>query len=155
MSDERTHHVTVRLAREYEFTAEFEDLPGSPAILFDEPEPLGGNRAPNAATVLSAAVGDCLATSLAFCLRKARIGVDHLTARVTTHVVRNEKDRLRIGGIDVVLEPGISDADQERVGRCESLFEDFCTVTQSIRAGIPVNVSVTRHHAALARQAGS
>jgi uncharacterized OsmC-like protein len=143
MSEERTHHVTIRLAREYEFTAEFNDVPNSASILLDEPEPLGHNRAPNAAAILSAAVGNCLAASLAFCLRKSRIEVDGLTAHVTTRIVRNETGRLRIGGIDVQLVPEIAEADRSRLGRCEELFEDFCMVTESVRQGIPVNVTVT------------
>lgn len=142
MSDERTHHVTVRLAREYEFVAEFNDVPDAPSILFDEPQPLGGGRAPSAAEVLSAAVGNCLAASLAFCLRRARVGVDGLTARVTTHVTRNDTGRLRISGIDVELQPELSGDDAARFRRCEELFEDFCIVTASVRQGIPVSVTV-------------
>jgi len=79
MLDERTHHITIRLAHDYEFVAEFNDIPSAPAILFDEPKPLGTNRAPNAAAVLGAAVGNCLSASLAFCLRRAHMDVDSLT----------------------------------------------------------------------------
>jgi uncharacterized OsmC-like protein len=142
MSDERTHHVTVRLAREYEFVAEFDDVPNSSSILLDEPEPLGHNRAPNAASLLGAAVGDCLASSLAFCLRKSRTVVDGLTANITTHVTRNERGRFRISGIDVELAADVAEADKPRLDRCQLLFEDFCIVTQSVRQGIPVNVAV-------------
>jgi uncharacterized OsmC-like protein len=142
MSDERTHHVTVRLAREYEFVAEFDDVPNSSSILLDEPEPLGHNRAPNAAALLGAAVGDCLAASLAFCLRKSRTLVDGLTANVATHITRNEQGRFRISGIDVELAADVAEADKTRLDRCQLLFEDFCIVTQSVRQGIPVNVAV-------------
>ena len=142
MSEERQHHVTIRLAHDYEFVAEFNDVPGAPSIVFDEPPPLGGNRAPNAAAVLGAAIGNCLSASLAFCLRRARIDLEELTAHVTTHVVRNDKGRFRIGRIDVKLEPrlgaGVS------VDRCQGLFEDFCTVTASVQHGIPVHVSLKR-----------
>jgi uncharacterized OsmC-like protein len=139
---ERTHHATIRLARGYEFVGEFDDVAGSPSILFDEPEPLGHNRAPNAAAFLGAAVGNCLAASLAFCLRRARIDIDDLTARVTTRVARNERGRYRISGIDVELAPEVAGVDRTRLELCEHLFEDFCIVTQSVRQGIPVNVTV-------------
>ena len=142
MSEPRTHHVTVSLARNYEFIAEFEDVPGRPAILFDEPAPLGENGAPNAAAVLGAAVGDCLAASLAFCLRKSRVDVENLKATVVTRVERNADGKFRISGIDVELAPEIDSADDARLQRCEQLFEDFCIVTQSVRQGIPVNVTV-------------
>jgi len=142
MSDTHTHHVTLNLARGYEFVAEFPDLPDAPAILLDEPPPLGGDRGPNAAALLGAAIGNCLAASLAFCLRKSRANTDGLTARVSTHVGRDENGKLRITGIDVELAPDVADEDRSRLGRCENLFEDFCIVTQSVRRGIPVSVTV-------------
>jgi uncharacterized OsmC-like protein len=142
MSAAMTHHVTVRLARQFEFVAEFDDVPGGPAILFDEPPPLGEGRAPNGAAVLAAAVGNCLAASLAYCLRRARLPFDGLTADVTAQVVRNEQGRLRIGGIDVTLSPELRPGSSAGLDRCEKLFEDFCTVTASVRLGIPINVSV-------------
>ena len=92
--------------------------------------------------MLGAAVGNCLAASLAFCLRKARIEVRDLTARVTTHVERNEKGRFRISGIDVELAPELAAGPAPSFDRCEGLFEDFCTVTASVRRGIPVSVTL-------------
>lgn len=148
---EKTHHATVRLARKYQFTAEFDDVPGSPSILFDEPEPLGDGRAPNAAAVLGATVGNCLAASLAFCMRKVRLEPDRLTANVTTHVTRNDEGRFRISGIDVELAPELASDVDGRFARCEQIFEEFCTVTASIRKGIPVHVSVARPAAVGAR----
>ena len=142
MSDDKTHRVTVRLERGYEFAADFPDVPGAAALSFDEPAPLGRGRAPNAAAVLGAAVGNCLAASLAFCLRKARIEPMELTANVTTHIVRNEHGRHRIGSIDVEIIPEFADATVPRTERCEALFEDFCTVTASVRHGIPVHVTL-------------
>jgi uncharacterized OsmC-like protein len=140
MADERTHHVSVRLTRGYEVEAEFTDLPEAPTLQCDEPAPLGCGRAPNAAAVLGAAVGNCLAASFAFCLRKARIEPTQLSANVTTHIVRR---RHRIGRIDVEIVPECAAA-ATRTERCESLFEDFCTVTASVRRGIPVHVTLKR-----------
>lgn len=141
MSDEKLHHVTVRLARGYEFVAEFPDTPGAPAILFDEPEPVGTNRAPNAADVLGAAVGNCLAASLTFCLRRANLDVQGMTAEVTTHVRRNERGRHRVQQIDVVLGPSIA-GNGESFENCTDFFEDFCIVTASVQHGIPVKVTL-------------
>ena len=142
MSEERVHHVTVRLARGYEFVAEFNDLPNAPSILFDEPEPLGGSRAPNAAAVLGAAIGNCLAASLTFCLRRARMDVQDMTAEVTTHVAKNDHGRFRVREIEVERTPIVGADTGEKVDRCESLFEDFCIVTASVKHGIPVRVSL-------------
>jgi hypothetical protein len=69
-----------------------------------------------------------------------------VNASVEAHVTRTEAGRMRISHIDVELmpesdrPPGGEDA--RRLARCEELFEDFCTVTQSIRQGIPVHVRV-------------
>jgi organic hydroperoxide reductase OsmC/OhrA len=155
VSEQITHHVTVRLARAYEFVAEFNDLPDSPGILFDEPAPLGEGRAPNAAAVLAAAVGNCLSASLAFCVRRAHLKLDDLTADVRAHVSRNEQGRLRIDGIDVQLTPQLRETDRARFDRCQALFEDFCTVTASVRRGIPVNVSVNSPAAETVGRAGN
>ena len=148
MSDERTYRTTVRLAHDYEFVAEFDDLATPSSLVLDEPPPLGGDHGPNAAAVLGAAVGDCLAASLAFCLHKSRVNMDHLEAEVVTHIGRNERGKLRIVAIDVALKPEIDDADAGRLRRCERLFEDFCIVTESVRHGIPVNVSVAEREPA-------
>src|SRR5579864_315236 len=142
MTDERLHHVTITLDHDYQFIAEFDDVPDASPIRFDEPEPLGGNTGPNAAAVLGAAVGNCLAASLAFCLRRSRISLSQLTASVRTHVARNEKGRHRITGIDVELEPFMRPSELHGLERCEGLFEDFCTVTASVQHGIPVHVSL-------------
>jgi uncharacterized OsmC-like protein len=141
MSEDRTHHVTVRLCRGYQFVAEFNDIPDAQSILLDEPPPLGKGRAPNAVDLLSAAIGDCLAASLTFCLRRARIEVQSISAHVTTNVSKDEHGRFRISGIDVELEP-LVDRNGVPMGRCPDLFEDFCTVTASVKRGIPVRVSL-------------
>lgn len=140
MSEERTHHVTVRLARNFQFVAEFNDIPGAEPMLFDEPAPLGEGRAPSAAAVLGAAIGNCLAASLTFCLRRARVDVQDMTAHVTTHVAKNDKGRYRIRGIDVQIVPVLGIG--AHLERCEGLFEDFCIVTASVQRGIPVHVSL-------------
>ena len=137
--EDRTHRVTVRLTQGYEFVAEFPDMPGT-TIHFDEPAPLGSGSAPSAAAVLGAAVGNCLAASLAFCLRRARFEVKALEADVTTHVTRNEKGRFRIHDVDVRLRPTIEGTGA--FDRCADLFEDFCIVTASVQHGIPVHVQL-------------
>lgn len=142
MTETRDHKVELRFVRGYEFVATFADAENLPPIVFDEPAPLGEGSGPNAAAVLAAAIGDCLASSLAFCLRKVRLEPVDMTASVVAHVARNEQGRYRISGIDVELSPEVLEHDRPRLERCERLFEDFCIVTESVRRGIPVNVKV-------------
>jgi organic hydroperoxide reductase OsmC/OhrA len=142
MSETRDYTVELRFVRGYEFVATFADGESLPPIVFDEPPPLGEGSGPNAAAVLAAAIGNCLAASFAFCLRKARLEPVDMSASVVAHVARNEQGRFRISGIDVELAPEVREADRPRLERCERLFEDFCIVTESVRRGIPVTVNV-------------
>ena len=142
MSETLDYKVDLRFVRGYEFVATFADNEKLPPIVFDEPAPLGEGSGPNAAAVLAAAIGNCLAASFAFCLRKVRLEPVDLTAAVVAHVARNEQGRFRISGIDVELSPEVLEQDRSRLDRCERLFEDFCVVTESVRRGIPVNVKI-------------
>jgi organic hydroperoxide reductase OsmC/OhrA len=144
MSETRDYKVDLRFVRGYEFVATFPEGEALPPIVFDEPPPLGEGSGPNAAAVLAAAVGNCLAASFAFCLRKARVEPVDLTAAVVARVARNEQGRFRISSIDVELTPEVRESDRPRLERCERLFEDFCIVTESVRRGIPVNVKVVQ-----------
>ncbi len=142
MSEDRVQQVSLSLIRDYEFKVSFDTIPAADALQVDEPPPLGGGNGPNASALLSAAVGNCLAASLAFCLKKSRVDLEALDVRVSTQIVRNENGRFRIGGIKVHLRPGLSAVDPARFARCRDLFEDFCIVTASVKQGIPVEVSV-------------
>jgi uncharacterized OsmC-like protein len=135
--------TTVRLDLEdgYRFRVDFGH--GLPAFVMDEPEPLGAGGGPNASAVLAAAVGNCLSASLLYCLRKARIEVEDLHADVEVTLARDPRGRLRVGGIRVELHPRLAPGAEGRVGRCLELFEDFCVVTGSVRAGIDVEVAVS------------
>jgi hypothetical protein len=65
-----------------------------------------------------------------------------MKARVEGTLERNDRGRLRVGHVRVVLQPTIGGAALDRLGRCNELFEDFCVVTQSVREGITVDVAV-------------
>ncbi|MDA8301212.1 MAG: OsmC family protein [Actinomycetota bacterium] len=130
----------VELEEGYRFKVDFGD--GRGVLLMDEPAPLGDGSGPNAAAVLGAAVANCLSASLLFCLRKARIEVRSLGADVEVTSSRNERGRLRVSGVRVQLHPDLAPGNEGRVGRCLELFEDFCVVTEAVRGGIEVDVTV-------------
>lgn len=133
--------LELTLREGYEFDVDFE-MPGVEDVLVDEPAPLGRSNGPNAARLLGAAIGNCLAASLLFCLRKSRVEVAGMKVEVDGTLVRNERGRLRIGTIAVRLAPTVADDDRARVSRCLELFEDFCIVTGSVREGVDVDVEV-------------
>jgi organic hydroperoxide reductase OsmC/OhrA len=75
-------------------------------------------------------------------LRKARVAFNGLEAHVATDVTRDARGHMRIGSIHVELVPDLVGTDRAGLERCEALFEDFCTVTASVRRGVDVGVSV-------------
>jgi uncharacterized OsmC-like protein len=107
----------------------------------DEPPPLGKDAGPNPSRVLALAVANCLSASLLFCLQRKGEKVSGLKSRVHVEVVRNEKNRLRIGKIDVTIAAPV-ERDSAALLACLDTFEDFCTVTQSVREGLKINVNV-------------
>ena len=133
--------VTMEQVEDYEFKIRF-DKPQFPELRMDEPAPIGHDSAPNASRVLSAAIGNCLSASLLFCARKAKIELGPIRTVVRTQILRNDRGRLRIGKVEVRIDPGIPDADKQKALRCLDLFEDYCVVTESVRQGIDVEVAV-------------
>ncbi len=133
--------ITVEQSEDYEFKVRF-DKPQFDEYRLDEPAPLGHDSAPNASRVLSAAIGNCLSASLLFCARKAKVQLGPIRTVVRTQVVRNDRGRLRIAKVEVRIDPRIPDAEKHKALRCVDLFEDYCVVTQSVRQGIDVQVSV-------------
>ena len=137
--------ITVEQKQDFEFRVRFDNEQLAP-LEMDEPPPLGKDSGPNAVRILAAAVGNCLAASLLFCARKARLRTGVLTASVTTQTGRTESGRLRVTGMDVEIDPQIHEDDTEKAAQCLAIFEDFCTVTQSVRQGITVNVRIRQGH---------
>ena len=111
-------------------------------LVTDEPPPLGTGQGPDPSRLLAAAIGNCLAASLLFCLGRAHLSVRGLEAAVEMTIGRNDQGRLRVQGVSVQLTPLVTPEVKARMGRCMELFESFCTVTESVRRGIDVRVSV-------------
>ena len=130
----------IRQIEGYEFAVRF-DKEQYAELRLDEPAPLGRDVAPNAARALAAAIGNCLAASLVFCLQKSGSALSGVESDVHVELVRNENRRLRIGRVDVVLKPHLA-AETEAYQKCLGTFEDFCVVTQSVREGLDVHVAV-------------
>jgi len=133
--------ITMQQVQEFEFRVRF-DKPNYADLEMDEPAPLGKDAAPNAARILAAAIGNCLSASLLFCARKAKVEVGPIHTRVKAQIARTEKGRLRIAGVEVEIDPQLADTEKQKALRCLDLFEDYCLVTQSVRQGIPVKVTV-------------
>ena len=138
--EDATFGATLTLRQGYAFDVTT-DRP-SDRLQVDEAPPLGGGDGPSPTRMLATAVGHCLGASLMFCLRKARIDVDGLEVRVEGRMTRTDAGRLRVGGLTVRLAPGIPADQRQRASRCLEIFQDYCIVTESVRAGLDVGVIV-------------
>lgn len=139
MSD--TISISLTQQSDYQFLIDFGA--GIAPLVADEPPPLGQGQGPQPDHLLLAGVANCLTASLLFALRKYKQDPRGITARVTGTVDRNENKRLRVFGIQVDLGIGAEAGEIQHLERALAQFEEFCTVSQSVQAGIPITVTVT------------
>jgi len=134
--------VTVNLNQEQDFRFAIHFADDIPILYGDEPPPLGQASGPTPSQLLAAAVGNCLSDSLLFALRKFKQKPEPIQTAVTATVDRNAENRLRIMQIEVKLKLGVPGESLAHLERVLEQFEEFCTVSQSVRQGIPVTVNV-------------
>ncbi len=142
MSDTQRISLTLEQEEDYAFRIRFDETTIAD-LMTDEPAPLGRGEGPNPTRLLLSAVANCLSASLLFALRKFKNTPGKLVTHATADLVRNEQGRLRVGHIhaDIRLaEAGAAHASLERI---LAQFENFCVVTESVREGVEVSVSIT------------
>lgn len=132
--------VTITRQSGYQFLIDFG--PALAQMLADEPAPLGQGTGPAPDHLLLAAVANCLSASLLFSLQKFKQDPGALVATATPEVGRNADKRLRIQRIHVQLELGKTAGEIEHLDRVLAQFEEFCTVSMSVRQGIAIDIQV-------------
>lgn len=132
--------VTLEQERDYRFLNRFGE--SIDTLVSDEDPPVGTGQGPTPLQLLGAAVGNCLAASLLFALRKFKQSPEPLRARVETVTDRNEQNRMRVVRLKARIDLGVPAGQLQHLERALAQFEDFCTVTASVRAAIPVDVEV-------------
>jgi len=133
-------HVQLLQRQDYQFDIQFGA--GIPAVMGDEPAPLGAGLGPSPVQLLAAAVGNCLSDSLLFSLRKFKQAPEPLRCDVRAEVGRNAEGRMRVLGINATLTLGVPADSLQHLDRVLDQFEAYCTVTQSVGQGIPVSFEV-------------
>ena len=132
--------ITLRQQQDYQFQVDFGE--GIPPLLADEPAPLGSGQGPSPVQLLAAAVGNCLSDSLLFALRKFKQTPEPLHCTVDAEIGRNEQKRLRVLKMTAALHLGVPASSLEHLDRVLDQFEAYCTVTQSVGQGIPIELHV-------------
>jgi uncharacterized OsmC-like protein len=132
----------VNVTREDRFRFLIDFGPGVPEIMGDEPPPLGSGAGPSPEGLLAAAVANCMCSSLVFALNKFKGDPGRLTATATCKTDRNESNRLRVTHISLDIMLGAPPDGLPHLDRALAQFEEFCTVSESVRAGVPLTVNV-------------
>ena len=132
--------VTLQQQAGYRFEHTFAE--GMPRLQSDLPTPLGAATGPSPEHLLAAAVGSCLSSSLVFSLSRYQEDPAPLTTMVTAVEGRNEQKRLRVTKLEVRITLGRAAAELPHLDRALATFEEFCTVTASVRQAIPVELQV-------------
>lgn len=132
--------VSIRQQEAFRFANDFGE--GIDIVLSDEDPPVGTGKGPTPVQLLAAAVGNCLSASLLFALRKFKQAPEPIRAQVEPVVGRNEEKRVRVQRLKVRIDLGVPAAGLQHLDRALAQFEDFCTVTASVRAAIPVDIEV-------------
>jgi uncharacterized OsmC-like protein len=112
-------------------------------LTVDEPAPVGGGDGPDPARALAGAVGHCLSTTLFNTLERSRVPTTPIRTTVTVSFGRNAAGRKRVVGLEARIECApLNESDRDRFNRGVAIFEDYCTVTGSVRQGIQVRTEL-------------
>ena len=132
--------ITITQTEGYRFAVDFGGV--LPLLAVDEAVPIGNGEGPFPEQLLVSAVANCLCASLVFALGKYKQEGGGIRAEAHCAVARNAENRLRITGITVSISLGATADAVPRIDRVLEQFQRFCTVSESVQAGIPVTVSV-------------
>lgn len=138
--------VTVRLDQVHDYQFDIAFGAGVSVLRGDEPPPLGQGAGPSPVQLLAAAVGNCLSDSLLFALRKYKQAPEPIHTEITAEVGRNAQGRLRVLRMTAQLRLGVPADQLDHLPRVLDSFEAFCTVTQSVGQGLPIEVQVFDAH---------
>ena len=140
---EREVKVKVKLERDMIFKCDLGETKLGDCYIDESNKIKSEMLGPNAAQLLAMAILGCLSASYVFCFSKRDFTVEDLDAEAIVTIFRNEKGFVRVKKIDVTINPKIDSPEmRKRAVQCQKMFEQYCTVTASIREGVDVNVNV-------------
>ncbi len=146
ISNEMKTKVSLNLdesASQMIFKCDLGDMKVKDCYIDEEHEVEAEMWGPNPARLLGMALLGCLSASYIFCLKKRSFTTEGLEATGEVIIGRNEKGFLRVKRVNVTIDVKIQgEKMRKRAEQCKKMFEQYCIVTQSVRAGIEVNVNL-------------
>lgn len=142
MAEEIKTHIKLNWERDLIFKLDMGKVKTGNFLIDDTN--IGADKVgPNPSRLLASAVMGCLSASLMFCLGKKNLQFDDFQAEAEIITAKNEKKFWKVKELNVRLIPKTNDeAVIKRLQQCQQFFENYCTVTESVRAGIKVNVDI-------------
>jgi organic hydroperoxide reductase OsmC/OhrA len=126
----------------YRFEVSYPGTGLGPSTVDVDP-PVGTGKGPDPEQALAAAVGHCLSATLFNTLERSHVRTTPIRTSMTLRLGRNDKGRKRVVGLEALIQCApLDESDRERFSRCLAVFEDYCTVTASVRQGVPVRTQV-------------
>ncbi|MDR4305037.1 OsmC family protein [Chelatococcus sambhunathii] len=132
--------IRIRHVEDFRFLVDFG--PPLAELAVDEAPPIGGGEGPFPEQLLLASVANCLVASMVFALGKFRQNPRGVSAEARCELGRNAEGRLRIQAIEVLISLDAEASEMDRIDRVLEQFERFCTVSESVKRGVPVSVTV-------------
>ena len=143
MSEEGTTKAKITLEKDMIFKCDIGNMKLEDCYIDETNVNEADKLGPNPTRLLANAILGCLSASFIFCLKKRNLTIDDLTAEAEVTIGRKEKGFLRITKIEVTITPKIDDPEvRKRADQCKKMFENYCTVTASVREGINVEVNL-------------
>jgi uncharacterized OsmC-like protein len=141
MGEETRFAISLEHAQDGKVTVRF-DWDEVPGVVLDELAWLDEQRTPHATLILATALGNCLGVSLLSCLHKLQVEPQGIQTTVSGAIACSERGRAQISHLDVQISLGGADHLASRLKRCLELDDEYCLITESVRAGIPINIHV-------------
>ncbi len=153
MSEKTGEKVSIKMEKEKIFRCELGKIKVENLYIDEEHDDEEEMIGPNPSRMLGLAILGCLSASFEFCLKKREFKVKDLEAKAEIKFFRNEKGFWRVKQIDVILGVKTENPndinEKKRIEQCLKVmqvdtryFEQFCTVTESVRSGIKVDVKI-------------
>ncbi len=138
---EKEYSINIKRIQNYKFEVDF-NLDNADRIVVDEDPPQGLNEGGDPSRLLAASIAHCTMSSLLFCMEKSRASVDDMKATARVVFGRDEDKRLRITDVILSIDVKVPKSDEPKLERCVPLFQQYCTVTESVKRGINIKTDI-------------
>ncbi|MFX1572963.1 MAG: OsmC family protein [Promethearchaeota archaeon] len=143
MSKESRVKVGIKLEEEMTYRCDLGKIKMEDLFIDETHDTYTDKIGPHPSSLLALSVLGCLAASFTFCLKKKGFTLKELTGKAEVITRRNERGFWRVKAINIDIIPKIDNLNmRKRADICMKFFEQYCIISESLRAGMEVNVNI-------------